>query len=266
MKPENKIKKGNPIKSYWKSMSLVKKLALILGLIVAVPLIALIAFQLRLSITTNAAKGKVDNARLSIEMASDQKFDAMVKAVKSAGLNITETSTSKYDVCYISSNDRGWFAYNHYQDCYLRYVNGYKTDANKSQIYQLAHANPDIFKDIKDSEYDQQVSPCLIAEDNVFELLRFVTPQTQNAQPQDCGKPDPIEGVSSMSGPAEGIVIKKRSGTTVTAQTNDAAQNQLWIQLDMPYYHEDLGCGIGLFCESPRANASLKNSVRYERY
>lgn len=207
----------------------------------------------RQTITTSAARDKVAQAREGALLKSDAAFSNQIAVLKRAGLIDHEVASSKVDVCYVTHSDRGWFAANWYQECYLRYVAGFTTLAGEVVVTSELS---DAFGII---ERGSEFFPCELAKKDYKETLRYrpaniATANETNSVPSGCDIPGQIQGTGSVLGP---IMLDSELATKTFSsydpETIDNTQNQLWVIHEDHYYTEELGCGVGVFCTNPRS-------------
>lgn len=235
-------------------MTTKKRILISIGILILIPVVYIFihhVYQLR---KTHAANSKVAEARSEALKRVDQEIAGKVEALKQAGLVTDGIAFSKTDICYITHEDQGWFASNWYQDCYIRYVQGFTTDLSKEEALQKAGTLSEYFGDLPD-DYLQLVNRCELAADSRRETARYRpagSPIYDRAD--DCGIPNQLQATWSVRGPGmldDQLSVHRYS--SFDSATIGSLSDQVWIMSDTHYYHEDLGCGFGIFCESPRS-------------
>lgn len=248
--------------------SLLKKIIIIISLsILGLLTLAILAFFVQsylrkqeISKQTKAAPQKIANSRSSTEQTADKKLEQITSLITQAGITDKQIASSKIDVCYVTHADQGWFAYTYYQDCYLRYVQGYTTKLSKDELKRKLLAQPEA----QNLFNKENSNPTAAFEDcelyqkaftdttNKGELI--YRPANVTNDEYSCKVPNPLQGLFSVKGP----IILDNELATKTYRTFDATKidnstNQFWFSFDEYYYHEGLGCSAGgIFCDNPR--------------
>lgn len=231
-----------------------KKLLIIFGIILLVPIVLILLDYANQYHKYVSAKSKVAEARTKAMPDFNQKSATAAAALRQAGLITIPLASSKVDVCYVTHEDQGWFAANWYQDCYLRYVQGFETTATKTEALQKVSSLSDIFGEPQDSPNAQTVFKCELAESNFKETVRYRPAGSPISSLNECGIPDQLQGVFSVKGPIMlDNELSAKSYDSFNPVTVDNSKNQIWVMSDTYYYHEELGCGFGIFCANPRS-------------
>jgi hypothetical protein len=224
-------------------------------IVISLLVLGFICFRIAINITSRiTAFANVTTARQQAIISTDKQLASQILALQQAGLIGHLIAQSKLDVCYTDHNDQGWLAANWYQNCYLRYVSGYTTNQDKTAVLEKLTALQGIFGQVQNTPYEQQVSPCDLAEINYQESVRYRVANSNITESNECGMPDPVQGVFIGPDPAlesnDQMSVQKFYSYATTHVDN--SHDQLWIIHNDSYYHEELGCGIGIFCENPR--------------
>lgn len=201
----------------------------------------------------HAAKGEVTTALAAALPKHDKIVAERTAALQQVGLVGKPVASSKAAVCYIDHEDAGWTVRNWTQECYVRSVVGFYTAYDKTEALQKIAGLNTIVGEVP-SAYMQSVDSCLLAAINYAETALFLPANTPAQRSRDCSIPDQLDSralVYTNIDPRPGIKTFQ-SFDTANLDTN---QNQIWISVDTDYYHEDLGCGLGVLCMSPRAKA-----------
>jgi hypothetical protein len=193
------------------------------------------------------AKNEIVKQRQDSEKASESQVKSNTEYIKET-LGVTKNiGSSKIDVCYLNHSDGGWMIAYWYQDCYLRYVDGFETSLSRDEVIARIVANPKS-KELFSSEYDYGPDGCLI-----YQRL-FYVPANYAGMDYDCFVPNQLQGIWSVRGAItnDGKLSTKKYRSFDNEMVNRTV-NIIWVTHEDHYYHEQLGCGIGLFCSSPRA-------------
>lgn len=272
---ENQLEKQNEINSPGAvdepekpRKSLLKKILIIIGLsILGLITIAILAFFVQsylrkqeISKQAKAAPQKIASSRSSTEQTADKRLEQIAKLITHAGITDKQIASSKIDVCYVTHSDQGWFAYTYYQDCYLRYVQGYTTKLSKDELKRKLLAQPEaqsLFNK-ENSNSTTVIDDCELYQKaftdttNKGELI--YRPANVTNDEYSCKVPNPLQGLFSVKGPIvldDELAIKIYRNYDTTKIDNSS--NQFWFTFDEYYYHEDLGCNAGgIFCDNPR--------------
>ncbi len=227
-----------PKKKIWKVLKII--VAIILGVI----LLFIIGVFIFNYFNKQLIIKDVSGQRSEAEKKADASVQNLVNKMINSGVSNRAIATSKTDVCYVTHSDAGWFANNWYQDCYLRYIVGFETQLSLTQFAQKISSI---------SQSHLEYPPCVaFSVDNSTQILYRPanTPRDQTL----CEIPNQLQGIGSVRGP---IVLDKELSVKAYKSFDPAninnSQNQVWVIHDEYYYREDLGCGIGLFCENPRS-------------
>lgn len=215
---------------------------ILLALVISIG--ALIAPRLLDSIKTPHVKAEVSKLRANAEQLLDQKISDQIQLWKQNGSRIDENiASSKIDVCYLTHTDSGWMINHWYQNCYLRYVEGFTV----SKVQSTQRTQPLT----QNCGLNQQGS----VEESYSFLFR---PAGAQSQAYHCKIPNPLQGTWSVRGPVRldnELVTKVYRSFDPRKITNE--KDQQWIILEKHYYKESLGCAGILFCDSPRAKAII---------
>lgn len=273
---ENQIEKPNEIISSEATVepqksrkSLLKKILIIIGMsILGVITLVILSFFVQsylrkqeINKQAKAAPQKIASSRSNTELIADKKLKQIEYLITQAGITDKQIASSKIDICYVTHDDQGWIAYTYYQDCYLRYVKGYTTKLNKNELKQKLLAQPraqNLFNK-ENSNPTTGFDDCELYQKaftdttNKGELI--YRPANITNDEHSCKVPNPLQGLSSVKGPN---VLDDELATKIYRTYDitkiDNSSNQFWFTFDEYYYHEDLGCSIGvLFCDSPRS-------------
>ena len=201
---------------------------------------------------------RVTQARTSNESTYDSKRFKRIDALRSGGL-INSTApvySSKIDACYVTHADQGWVAADWYQDCYIRYTDLFPISLSRSNLEQKLQATngisdlfgkPNSFQPrICDALYESNYQPTLIYLDLTLDAKDMGL---------DCKIPKPTQDTFTVRGPIlldDQLAVK--SERSYDPSSVDKTKKYLYMQSDNYYYHESLGCGVGLLCPSPRKN------------
>jgi hypothetical protein len=201
-------------------------------------------------------KNAVLKSKNENESAFDKTRESKVTALLKSGITASSSPdySSKLDICYVTHSDQGWVATNWYQDCYIRYVDLFRTTLdrqdvdvklNDAQIFGVPYTlNPRIC----DIAYEQ-------GRDASVSYLNWQVDPAQQAQ-YDCRVPKPTQTTFTVRGPlvsdSELSIHPERS---FSPEAVDKSKHYVAIESDNFYYHESLGCGFGIACPSPRAKA-----------
>lgn len=232
---------------------------ILLGLVLLVVIARFVVPSVNQYIKTRAAKQKVVEVKLSIEEISDRKFDEKIAALRNAGVIGEQIASSKVDVCYVTHSDRGWLADYWYQDCYIRYVDGYETNLSRALVKQRVLSIPNheaLFgeEDTTAAKYNKcSLFGHLFGQFPDYTVIYKpldVDPLTDYS----CRVPNPLQGLSTVRGP---IILDSELSALIDRAYNPneiyTLGNQIWVMHDEFYYNELLGCGAGLiFCSNPR--------------
>lgn len=235
-----------------------KKIILTLAILICSIPIVLILFATGKEITDLfVAHDKVNALRLEAEKGADSKLNDVTRYLNQKNLVGEKIASSKVDVCYLNHEDQGWVASNWYQDCYIRYTQGYVTQSTKVEVLR------DVLKNSKGSTYFGEINQyaitgsgtdCDLFEKDYKSTLIYL-PAGSLKNDFECQIPNPIQGTFTVRGPI--ILDRKlsaRAYRTFDVDEISRENDQLWIQFDEYYYHEDLGCQVlSIFCSSPRA-------------
>lgn len=238
-------------------MTLKKKILIALLIIVSVPalfVVVNIADNYRKSI---AAESKIKNARQTAEIVSDEKIKEATNILKELGIATDSLGSSKTDVCYVNHRDQGWFAASWYQDCYIRYVDGFTTKLSRDEVMQRLTSNiktPAYFGQSYSVSVNRGVSNCGLFEEEYKTTLLY-RPANYRLDHYSCEIPNPLQALWSVKGPiVSDDELSVKAYRTFDIDEVDNSKNQVWIMFDDHYYHEDLGCGVGaVFCNNPRS-------------
>jgi hypothetical protein len=236
-------------------MTLKKKILIAVAMVVVIPVVAVL-----FSVTINyikgiRASGGIVAARQSAEKSSQKKVDEATNVLHQAGVVATEIASSKVDVCYVTHEDQGFTYGNWYQNCYLRYVNGYTTGLTKGEVKQKLAVNPSVVAlfGTEDKLSSTSKTPfCGLFEKDYIDTLIYRPENVASDDYGTCEVPNQFQGSLTVQGP----ILLNDELSVKTYKTFDAVavgnqQNQIWFMLDEPYYHEELGCGL-MFCGNPR--------------
>lgn len=236
-------------------MSLKKKIFVTLGILVMLPILYVAIKLSGQYFTTRAAIGKVTAARSAAEKVDDKVFRDMSDLLFREGIATARLGSSKVDICYIDHNDAGWFAMNWYQRCYLRYVEGLAVNLDRATLKQKLASLPEVkslFGEISTLP-DTYPYPreCQLYKKQYSTTMIFLPAGHTTFDPDGtCTIPAQINRESYPSlGPPVGVKRYRTFSETSVANS----QHQIWLTHQKEYYREDLGCGVGLFCESPRS-------------
>lgn len=161
----------------------------------------------------------------------------------------------KIDACYVTHSDTGWVANNWYQDCYIRYTDLFPTCLSRSDIEQKLKASQNTLDSFGKLETFHQKTCDILYRNNDYKpiLLYLNWNLDQGDLGHNCKVPKPTQGAFTVKGP---IVLDKELSIQAQRSFNvddvDKAKKYISMQLDNYYYHESLGCGVGILCPSPR--------------
>jgi hypothetical protein len=261
-----KKKKPNRLVRYWESASHAKRTVTVLIMLIAIPVVLTVASYIRIGISNRLAAGKVTHARLAAEKQSDARFNDMMTALQRDGLAKTEIAASKYDVCYITHSDSGWMTVSWYQECYIRYVKGYTTNASRKKVLEFARTHASLFGSSTDDGFMQSSASCKIARQNYRETLRYRPVGASDMMSQDCALPATLADFLSIRMPASGIMVRRAYEHSADNLTTTANSPEIWVEYQRDYYDESLGCGVGLFCGNPRTRAALPDAQGFSMH
>ena len=203
------------------------------------------------------ADKEIQIARQLAEGLTDKKVSEAKNLLTESGIAVDDIESSKIDVCYVNHSDAGWMASNWYQDCYLRYVNGFATDLASQDVKQMLMTNPKTSAYFGDEDavliFTQRLYCGLFEKDHSTTLV--YRPANLGYDEDGCEIPSPYQSVSSVRGP---IILDDELSVRTYKIFNplevDNSRNQIWTIFDEHYYHEELGCGTGfIFCSNPRS-------------
>lgn len=194
----------------------------------------------------------VEHARIAAEATAEHRLANMRNALQSTGLVGEPMASSKVDVCYVTHADIGWFVHSWYQECYVRYLEGYYTTADGTDILNKAQLLAGSFGKLQ-TEYRRSSFPCDIFESGDSETLRYRSTAPHDNDAFSCGLPRQTSGTY----PSYDEFDDKYSIKTYREfdpASIDLSKRQLWIIIQPKlYYDEDLGCRMSIFCENPRS-------------
>lgn len=224
----------------------------ILGLII----ILVVVFIVQTGVVTQ----KIAASRSTAERTADKKLEQIENLVAQAGITDKQIASSKIDICYVTHTDQGWTVSSYYQDCYLRYIQGYTTKLSKDELKQKLLAQQEA-QTLFNEEY-RSLAAVLDECELYHEALTFTPskgeltyrPANVTDEEYSCKVPNPLRGLWSVRGPFiidDALAAKIYRTYDITRIDNST--NQFWLSFDEHYYHEDLGCIIGgIFCGNPR--------------
>ncbi len=238
-------------------MSKKKKAAIALLIILALPFVyALLVFS-KQTIKTHSAKHKVTVARDKIEQSTDQKVANFETALINSGAVGPKLASSKASVCYVTHADQGWFAVNWYQDCYLRYVEGFSTNLSRETFKAKLSGSTDLLTAMGELSNEDKFYPstCVISDRTDKFKVSYLPINFTKDEAFSCDIPNQLQGLTSVDGPIildNELAIKRYVNFDPAPLINNGSQ--VWFEHDEFYYHEDLGCGIDyVFCGNPRS-------------
>jgi hypothetical protein len=235
-------------------MSVKKKLGIAILVLVSLPIIYTVFSTAKQALVTHRAKAKVTAARLNVESSADQKVAQFEAALVSSGIATTKIASSKVDVCYVDHRDQGWFAANWYQDCYLRYVNGYETNYSKKYIKENINSTESLRSETGTLLDNDQSSFCKLISLEFRKInLVYMPSGIIRSLDYECIIPSPIQGDSTITPAILDKNLAIRTYVSFDSKSIPNSNNQVWFEYDAFYYHEDLGCGFDfIFCGNPR--------------
>ena len=201
------------------------------------------------AVAATLAAGRRDAEERAERMLADR-----VEALRAAGIIKDRVGSSKLDVCYLDHEDAGWTVSSWYQNCGLRYVEGFTTGSDRGAAEEriLALGAPEDFLLGRSPQFGKAASklgslapPCvLFTDDERGETLRY-----RPSGSGGCEVPDPT-GFGAIH--SDHVSTKEYRTFDPSRLGND--QDQIWLVIDEHYSHEVLGCGVSgiIFCESPR--------------
>ena len=201
-------------------------------------------------------KNKITELRSSAMQISDKQFDNQVNFLISNGIITQKLASSKVDVCYIYSEDRGFVPIDYYQDCYLRYTAGFRTVMEKATIQNILKQNKttaQLFGEpnaYPPSDCDLYESGYGIGFSNA--PLLYLAAGKYLHETGLCAIPDPIQGIGRTNQVFTDDMLTTKIFHTFNRDNISIDYNEVWIERDDDYYHESLGCSGLVFCNSPR--------------
>ena len=234
-----------------------KKLLVFVLILISIPIILALFNFAKQGIKNKTAKAKIVSARRTAEKTLNEKVNNAIDILNRSEVTASNLVSSKVDVCYVTHKDQGWFAASWYQDCYLRYVSSFVTRLSKNEVRQKLVVYPEVatyFGKVSTISTNLRTTYCGLFEKNYHTTLLY-RPVNITSDEYSCRVPNPLQGIGSVKGPI--ILDDELSVKTYkifNSSSIDNAQSQIWIMFDEYYYHEELGCGIGIiFCSSPRS-------------
>lgn len=231
----------------------ITKLKLVFILLILIALAWIIIAQVRDIFITQ----QVTQARTSQEPIYDKDRFKKIQALHDMGIIGTTTPaySSKIDACYVTHNDTGWVAANWYQDCYIRYTDLFPIVLSRSNVEQKLESSkdtPNLFGNLE--TFRPKNCGALYRNDSYKPTLIYLNWNIENAEKGvNCKIPKQTQDTFTVRGP---IVLDKELTTKIERSFNvddiDQTKRYLFVQSDNYYYHESLGCGIGILCPSPR--------------
>ena len=206
----------------------------------------------------SAARTALPGERARAEKEDDAAVEKRVDFLEQSGLVSDRIGSAKVDTCYGDHDDAGWMISSWYQECQLKYIEGFSTNLPKDTLLSSMAQLPDatkLFGEQVLSEYsfDNYPSGCVVyrSVDTKQAIEVVYLPQDYNSAV--------VEEYSSCNIPKQGDryagAIASESATKVFRSFNpnalSHAKAQVWVVVSDTYYHEDLGC-TGILCDNPR--------------
>ncbi|HEY4161246.1 MAG TPA: hypothetical protein VGM08_04245 [Candidatus Saccharimonadales bacterium] len=197
-----------------------------------------------------SAEPKIAAARAHELPQFEQEVASRAAALKAAGVTTGTIASSEVDVCYLANSEIDEFNSYWYQGCYLRAVEGFATPLTESAALQkLAAAG------LAEAQQANDALPCeLTGSSDTLDgatLYHVADTSLQDTASDQCGIPDQLQGADENEPLVPSSEASVKSYKRFNPSTVNNTVNQVWIQYEISYYHEDLGCA-GLFCDSPR--------------
>ena len=236
-------------------MSLKKLVLLVVAAIIFLPLAYACVQFVSIAIASQTAKHSIAAASKTVMTTSDRQFSSEISTLQRAGFIGAEIAKSKVEVCFTDDNHtESWTDPEWYEECYLRYVDGFVAAQPKSAILNDSSLSS-TFGQLQNSAYLQQVQPCDIAEQSYSTTLFYRpadTPLENNANL--CDIPDPLQGILSIDPIVLDTDLGVKTYYSYNANSVDNSHDQLWVIHETHFYHKDIGCGVGILCPNPRNN------------
>lgn len=206
------------------------------------------------------AKDNVVLGRESAESYVDGKVDEAIDTLQKSGVVIDRLGSSKVDVCYIDY--RGKSPDSWYQDCYLRYVEGFSTSLTIDEVRSKLLSNPRSISIFGNDSSKMQTNPdylyCTLFDrfnhtDDYRTELQMIPANTKGGY-GECEIPDLLQSYGSVKGHiklSDELSVKEYN--TFDSSSIDNSQNQIWLMFNKHYYHEELGCVKTIVCTKPRS-------------
>jgi hypothetical protein len=209
------------------------------------------------------ARSKIPAARNEAEDKGDAEIERKNEFILQNKLGDTRIGSAKVDVCSNGHDDGGWMIQNWYQQCELRYIEGFSTPHTKESfiqaITQLSSTNTLFIDDsiIREagSGFELYPNQCRLYSGETqwgFLSITFL-PAGYKPTSVDVYSADgciiPGQKLSDPDYPIGEAVMKMFRG--FNANSLDHTKAQVWITLRDVYYDEDTGC-TGILCDNPR--------------
>lgn len=238
-----------------KQLSTGHRVLIIIGCIIALPLLAFIIyvvvqFSALFSLMDTVTK-EVDIARTEhIEKVNEKRLDNATYYINQGVIKDTKpTYSSVVDACYLAHNDSGWIAQSHYQECYIRYIDVFETDITDDQYVALVQAGQSTTT--QSSDLKALIKTCASDRRELGSPEDTVMGYTSaNGSPAQCNLPQETYGDRVVLYAVRGIVSEQT--TTGDRSKITGERSNIIMVGDYAYYKKDIGCKpIALFCESP---------------
>lgn len=213
---------------------------------------------LSFSILTELHKSVISRGIAEDRTVAEKKGDAQLKTridiLNTAGLNKGSLGSSKIDVCYVGTRSLGFVTTGWYQDCYIRYVDGFSTDAFTEEIREKINAIDGSMLEFWGYTSLPADIDCYVYDKDLIPDMVFIAKNDSNKR-IDCKIPDTLSGDGAED--KVGIQVSELAVKTYrTFEKNNIMRNsnQIWIVHEERYVHDELGCAgiFSLSCENPR--------------
>ena len=215
----------------------------VVGAVITLPIIWVLISNHWQSLHANR---DIASSRSVAEKEADKKVERNITYLKTS-LGVSNTiGSSKIDICYLNHNDQGWMIASWYQDCYIRYIDGFETTLSIDEVKAKIFSDPNS-KKLLSSENDFGPRGC-----RLYESIYYI-PSNYVGNDYDCEVPNQLQGTWSV----RGAITQDSELSTKTYRKFDYLSvkksiNQIWVITEDHYYSEELNCGVGILCPSPR--------------
>lgn len=208
---------------------------------------------------SQAAKENIVIARSDAISFVDEKVGEAIVALNKLGAITSNLGSSKVDVCY--TDYRGKTANSWYQDCYLRYIEGFSTNLNIDEVRNSLLSDPKSISIFGNDSSLRQTDPdhlyCTLFDrfnhDNEYRTELVMIPVNTKGSYGECEVPNLLQSYGSVKGHIKSNnALSVKTYKTFDTSVIDGVQNQIWLVLNKHYYHEELGCAGIIGCFNPR--------------